>query len=231
MKIYYCRHAEPIYDPDSLTEKGQLQAKALAERLKKVEFSHIYTSPSNRARQTAQATCDATGVPYEVEDWTLELWNDFAVTREDGRKMFCMSIDGVRFREDMKTSLGDEWYTLPCLDTINGREAYDKVIRNSDEFLARHGYVREGSVYKITRENEDNIAMFAHGGFGLVWLAHILAVPLPIFWAGFGINHASLTVINFKNKPSGYTVPSLLCFSDTSHLFGKKSLHSDSLDY
>ena len=68
-------------------------------------------------------------------------------------------------------------------------------------------------------------------GFGLVWLAHILAIPLPIFWAGFGINHASLTVINFKNAPSGYTAPCLQCFSDTSHLYGDESLHSDSLDF
>ncbi|MCR5263187.1 MAG: histidine phosphatase family protein [Clostridiales bacterium] len=231
MKIYYCRHAEPIYSPDSLTEKGHLQAKALAERLKKVNFSHIYTSPSNRARLTAQATCDAVGLQYSVEDWTLELWDDFAVTKEDGKKMFCMSINGVKFREDIKTSLGDEWHTLPCLSTIDGKAAYEKVIRNSDSFLARHGYEREGSVYRITRENDENIAMFAHGGFGLVWLAHILAVPLPIFWAGFDINHASLTVINFKNDPSGYTTPKLKCFSDTSHLFGNESLHSDSLDF
>ena len=229
MKIYYCRHAEPIYDPDSLTEKGHRQARALAKRLSKVEFSHIYTSPSNRARQTAQATCDAVGMQYSVEDWTLELWNDFAITREDGKKMFCMSVDGVRYREDMKTSLGDEWYTLPCLDTIDGKNAFAKVVRNSDEFLARHGYVREGSIYRIEKENEDNIAMFAHGGFGLVWVAHILAVPLPIFWSGFDFKHASLTIIHFKNKPSGYTVPHLECFSDTSHLYEDESLHSDCL--
>ena len=33
MLLYYVRHGDPIYDPDSLTPLGQEQAKALAKRL------------------------------------------------------------------------------------------------------------------------------------------------------------------------------------------------------
>ena len=34
MLLFYVRHGDPIYSPDSLTEQGQLQAEALVERMK-----------------------------------------------------------------------------------------------------------------------------------------------------------------------------------------------------
>ena len=33
MLLYIVRHGDPIYNPDSLTERGKLQAAALGKRL------------------------------------------------------------------------------------------------------------------------------------------------------------------------------------------------------
>lgn len=33
MILFYIRHGEPIYEPDSLTELGERQAEAVAKRL------------------------------------------------------------------------------------------------------------------------------------------------------------------------------------------------------
>jgi hypothetical protein len=40
----------------------------------------------------------------------------------------------------------------------------------SDEFLAWHGYRRDGREYRIESPNRDRRAIFCHGGFGLTWI-------------------------------------------------------------
>ena len=59
MLLYYVRHGDPIYEPDSLTELGHKQAAALAKRFSLYGLDEVYSSPSIRARQTAQPTCEA----------------------------------------------------------------------------------------------------------------------------------------------------------------------------
>ena len=46
MLLYIIRHGDPIYDPDSLTEKGKQQAQALARRLSTHGLNKIFSSPA-----------------------------------------------------------------------------------------------------------------------------------------------------------------------------------------
>ena len=62
MLLYIVRHGDPIYNPDSLTPKGHLQAKALAKRFALHGLDKIYSSPLIRAQQTAKPTCDILGL-------------------------------------------------------------------------------------------------------------------------------------------------------------------------
>jgi probable phosphoglycerate mutase len=56
-----------------LTETGELQAKAAAQRLgARGGIDRIVTSPLQRARRTAEAVAAATGAPVEVDDGWLE---------------------------------------------------------------------------------------------------------------------------------------------------------------
>ena len=59
-------------------------------------------------------------------------------------------------------------------------EGFEQLKAHSDEFIARHGYVREGSRYRVTAPNRERIAVFCHGGLGLTWLAHLLDLPLTL---------------------------------------------------
>ena len=54
MRLYIIRHAEPDYPRDALTVCGHAQAQALAHRLGKMEIGHVYSSPMNRALETAR---------------------------------------------------------------------------------------------------------------------------------------------------------------------------------
>lgn len=63
LKLYLTRHGQTLWNVESrlqgwgdspLTEKGISNARALGERLKKIEFYEVYASPLGRAMTTAQ---------------------------------------------------------------------------------------------------------------------------------------------------------------------------------
>ena len=72
MIFYYVRHGDPIYKPNQLTELGKLQTSAAAKRLARYGIDMVYSSPSNRAQQTAQPLCDITKKTMNLLDWTDE---------------------------------------------------------------------------------------------------------------------------------------------------------------
>ena len=72
MLLFYIRHGDPIYRPNSLTELGKRQAEALAKRLALYGLDRIYSSPSVRAMQTAESTSALTKKDIVPLDWCLE---------------------------------------------------------------------------------------------------------------------------------------------------------------
>lgn len=73
MLLYIVRHADPIYETDSLTERGKLQAKAVAKRLRKAGIERIFSSPLGRAKETAEYTCKLLKLDKRIEEWTHEI--------------------------------------------------------------------------------------------------------------------------------------------------------------
>ena len=55
MRIYIIRHADPDYENDTITPRGHLEAKALAERMLQENIDSI-CSPLQRARHTMNYT-------------------------------------------------------------------------------------------------------------------------------------------------------------------------------
>jgi probable phosphoglycerate mutase len=78
MRLYFVRHGESEANllnefsnrglKHGLTEKGQQQAYALAQRLHAVPVVAIFSSPLLRARQTAEILAHELGVAYQVAD-------------------------------------------------------------------------------------------------------------------------------------------------------------------
>ncbi len=84
--------------------------------------------------------------------------------------------------------------------------------------IAAFGYVREGDRWRIERRSDARIAIVAHNGTVLLFLAHLLAIPLPLAWCGFYAWPASLTAFHFEEQSSTWAVPRALYVADTSHL-------------
>ena len=226
MLLFIVRHGDPIYNPDSLTPKGHLQAKALAKRFGMHGLDKIYASPLNRAQQTAQPTSELLGLPIEIEEWTSESLaaGSFFVDRPDGSRGWIFHQNPTILKNDASHTLVDNWYEAECFKGYDKdfKGGYERIQKASDEFLARHGYERDGSVYKITNPNNDRIAVFCHQGFGVTWLSHLLGIPPHMFWTSFDFSHSGVTVLEFRNYNNRLTVPQCLQLSDLSHIFADR---------
>lgn len=219
MLLYVIRHGDPIYDPDTLTPKGKLQATAMGKRLAIHGLDRVFVSPNGRARETCQPACDLLGLTPTVEAWTSEdlTWRDFSRVDEKGRRYWSFMIPGHLLRSD-PAALSDKWYESRFFDETNAKAGYERVQREADAFLARLGYERHGDVYRITSPSEERMALFCHQGFGLTFLSHLLGIHPVRFWTSFDITHSGLTILRFANHPDGMTVPTCLTLSDMSHI-------------
>ena len=227
MLLFVIRHGDPIYDPDSLTPKGRLQAQALAKRFAIHGLDRIYSSPLIRAQQTAKPTSEVLHLPVEIEEWTSEnlAWQDLSVQQEDGSRRWIFSSQNTLFRQNGDELLGfANWKKARSLEKLDTERAMTRIQKESDAFLERLGYQRTGSVYKIIHPNEERVALFCHQGFSLLWFPYLLNLPPHLFWSAFDVNHAGVSIFEFKNNPDGLTAPRCIAFSDNSHLLLDNSL-------
>jgi len=229
MLLYIIRHGDPIYDPDSLTERGKLQAAALAKRLARYGVDRIYTSPLIRAQQTAEPTCILLEKKAEILDWTSEslAWMDFSCEYAPGHRGWCFHTGNgpEELRGPEVEKLGKEWYKADYFSKngIRAEEGYKRLRTASDAFLASLGYEHDPDCarYKITNPTDERIAVFCHQGFGLSWLGILLDITLPVAWTNFDMSHSDLTVIQFPHHGSGYSIPKMLTLSNDSHLYAE----------
>lgn len=226
MRLYIIRHGDPIYNPDSLTPKGHLQAAALAKRFAISGLTKIYSSPMIRAQQTAQPTADILNMPIEILDWTSELAaaKDFFVEKRksDGKRNWIFGVNPTYFKNNESIKYFDNWYESdffkdhPEKDFKSG---FERIQNASDELLLKHGYRRNGIVYDIINPNDDKIAVFCHSGFGNIWIAHLLGLPPHLAWGNISMPCTGVTVFDFKNYENSLTQPSCLQMGDLSHLY------------
>ena len=225
MLLYYVRHGEPIYDPDSLTEYGHEQAEALVERFKRVGLDRIYSSTSNRAVQTAAPTARALGIEPTLLDFANEkyAWEQMGNEIYGTRRIRTWAMYDPeflrRFNEPEVYALGDRWYDSPLFEGTRFKECMLRVNAGVDELMLSLGYRhdRARGGYEVVRENRERVALFAHQGFGLIFFSSLLDIPYPIVATRMDMTHSGMTVINFGEGP--FCRPKMLQLSNDSHLF------------
>lgn len=217
MRLYIIRHADPDYPNRTITDKGHLEAQALAKRLAFQGLDRIYSSPLGRAIHTAQYTADTLNMDYQIEDWTQE--TGLLLQDESIGEVCAWDLDGEIIRGEISPTTYHNWYHEKPFDSAVFREYFEALEQKSDEFLSRHGYVRDQRRYRIVESNREQIAIFCHGGFGLTWIAHLLEIPIPIMWSGFVLAPSSVTTILFDERSDQWAVPRCLGLADISHLY------------
>ncbi len=238
MLFLYVRHGDPIYEPDSLTEEGHRQAEALSKRLARYGVDEIYASTSNRARLTAKPTCEKLGLEATLLDWANEYYAfcDMSVRKEDDTRCWCFYSAAFKekFVHPEVRALGNKWYEHELFKDEGFAAGVQRVDREADEFFRSLGYEheRETGRFKAIQPNEKRVALFAHQGFGLLFLSSVLGIPYNEFCVRFDLSCSSMTAIRFDVSADGYVYPKLMQLSNDGHLYkeGLSTLYNGELE-
>lgn len=235
MFLFYVRHGNPCYNPDSLTAHGKREAEAVCKRIAKFGIDEIYSSDSVRANETSIPLSELTHKTVTKLPWLNEKITAkyFYITEENGYE------EWVFFRPEFKKifvskelrELGDKWYLHKDLAKYNMEEGFKLIGKNIDEFLLSLGYKhdRENKRFIAVKPSEKRIALFAHQGMGIFFLSYILDIPFPDFSIHFDMITSGLTAIEFKNE-DGFVYPRIVQFSSDAHLYAE-NLPTGYLDF
>ncbi len=229
MLLYIIRHGDPIYETDSLTERGRLQAEAVAKRMKAAGINKVFSSPMGRARMTAEPTCRLLGLECNIEKWAHEIYDPFPDINQTVGRITQNIYERGNGSIDIpyERSFECEGFNTPQM-----RDSAEFIKREGNAFLERLGYKEENGIYRVVCPNNDRIALFCHAVMGRVWLSTLLHIPVHMMWLAFSYTHTGVTIIEFPNTDNGITVPRCRCFSDMSHLFdaGLDMKHDNDID-
>ena len=153
MVIYYVRHGDPIYSPDSLTELGHKQAEAVSERMVEISPDVIYASTSNRAVLTAKPTCEKLFLEPILLDFANEgyAWADLSV----GKYWLFQDKDWIKkLAKKEVRKMGYEWYNYPDFLPYNFEKGIKRIDNETDKWLLELGlkHDRENGIYEIVKK-------------------------------------------------------------------------------
>jgi probable phosphoglycerate mutase len=153
-----------------LNEQGRGEAKRAAERLKSKPIRHLFSSPMERCRETAEPIARALSVPVQISEAINEV--DFGAWQ--GAEMATLAADD-RWRRWTKYRSA---HRLPAGETVIGIQArvVNEMIRLRDEFPDEH------------------LALVSHGDPIRAALCHWLGIPLD-FMVRFEVAPGSVSVV------------------------------------
>jgi probable phosphoglycerate mutase len=181
LKLIVVRHAESRWNPlgryqglldPELTERGERQARALADELGKENISRVYSSPLKRTYQTAKIISQKLGVPLYREDRVIEI---------DHGKWSGMLVEEVKEKYPEEFEL---WIKEPHRIKFEGGESLEDVFNRVRDFLE---FVKE-------KHREETIVVVSHTVPIRCMYCALLDVSLSKFWS-FGCDNASYSVV------------------------------------
>lgn len=224
MLFFYVRHGRPTYNPDALKPVGHRQAEAVAKRLALYGIDKVFASSSNRAIETSRPTCEICEREATILDWCNEghAFHDTAIELPGGgcTWAFCNHDYKLKFIDPEVQRLGDEWYNHPFFSETRFKEGIQRVDRETDALFAGLGYRhdRARKVFIPEHPTDERIALFAHEGFGKMFLSSVLDVPYNLFCTRFELSYTGMTVIEFAVEDD-IVVPRVLTHANDSHLY------------
>lgn len=168
-----------------LNAAGRQQAQALAARLQAAPLKAIYSSPLERARETAAPLAEAKQLPVTILDGLGEVQYG--------------AWQGKSLKRLARTKLWRTVQGLPSAMQFPGGETFRAVQSRAVD-----------AVEQIARAHpKDLVAAFSHGDVIKLVVAHYLGLPLDLFQR-LMINTASITALQL-----GHGRPVLVKLNDT----------------
>lgn len=219
MKLIIVRHGEPDYEHDSLTEKGDREASLLADMICGMDVKAFYCSPLGRARRTAAFTLERMGREAEVLPWLQEFRGRCVKPNIPDRETIFWDWLPQDWTRRKLFYDKDRWVDAPELAGTNVVDEYRTVITGFDSLLARHGYVRDGELYRAVAPNNDTIVLFCHLGVQAVFVSHLLGIAPLVMLQGFSPAPTGVTTIATEERIEGIAAFRILSYGSTGHLY------------
>ena len=190
MKLYFVRHGESeanilrvISNRENafgLTALGKQQALTLADRLKDITFTAIYSSPIMRARETAEILSRSFSLQYQITEALREY--DCGILEDKS--------DEASWR--LHTEIAEDW-TLHH-NHLRGPEGGESYLDIQDRFLP--------FIEKLKHEclhDDEHILLVAHGGLLQLMLPLILTNVDDHFVRAHGIRHTECVIAELRS--------------------------------
>ncbi len=174
-----------------LNENGRKQAEHLAQALGSAPIKSIYSSPLERAMETAEPLAHALNLAVHVAPGIAEL--------------ACGDWQGKTLKQLGRLKLWKVVQEKPSTFRFPGGESFfeaqARAVAEVDRILAAH-------------EEQDLVALFSHGDIIRLLVAHFLGVPLDLFQR-LSANPASVSVVHVdrKGRPHVAHVNQVLAFT------------------
>lgn len=201
MLIYFIRHGNPCYDPDSLTERGHYEAEETGKFLLTRNIDRIYSSDSKRAFQTAEHFANLAHKEIAQFHWASEyVSGDYFGTTINGHFEFFDTAP--QFREACYRDQDDPlWYKNEPWCNMRMKEGSDLFDKEIDNWLASMNIIHDRSKkeYFVKDGAPKSVALFSHGGVGMKFLTSMLDINLvkfPVLFRGFDTCSINIFEIN-----------------------------------
>ena len=236
MKLIFIRHGDPDYVRDGLTEKGRVEAKALADMIERYNIDEVYQSPLGRAVETAEYSLKVLGKPVTTCDWLKE----FPALVDPNKSAEVVKAYTKDYQKDPETGLYPKhivwdmmpsyygshpelfdyegWKKAEVLKDSDAVEVYDYVTSEFAKLLEKYGYVRDGYAYKVAEGNNKTIAFFCHYGITGVLLSYLWRVSPFVPLQYIAVAPTSVTVVASEEREKGIATFRTIRMGDISHL-------------
>ncbi len=171
-----------------LNAQGRTEAEALARRLAQVEITAIYTSPLERALETAEIIAAPHNMPVTV--------------REGLGEVRCGRWTGQKIERLRRRRLWRQVQIVPSMSRLPGGESMFEVQMR----------MRAELEHLCTAHPRQTVAVVSHADPTKAAVAFYIGLPLDLFQR-LAVGPASLTVLEL-----GGVLPRLVCLNDTGHL-------------
>jgi len=218
MKLIIIRHADPDYSIDSLTEKGWREAELLSDRIVNMDVKEFYMSPLGRAKDTASITLKRMKREAIVLDWLKEFFVP-VIDEKTGKKRIPWDFIPEEWTAINEYYNKDLWHTVPIMQSGHVFDEAMRVYKGLDEVIKKHGYERDGKIYRAVNPNTDTIVFFCHFGVECVMLGHLLGISPVVLWHGFCAAPTSVTTLVTEERRKGIAYFRMTSFGDISHLY------------
>lgn len=181
-----------------LNEQGRAEAEALAARLARTDLAAVYSSPMERARETAQRIADRHSLEVRIHPGLHEV---------DCGEWSGQPVD--RLRENpywLPLRTYPAWVPFPGGET--SWQVQVRVLAALEEIRVAHPH--------------QTVAIVFHADPIRLAVAHYIGLPIDLF-RRLPLSPASLTVVAFVPLPQAPHLvrPRLVCLNDTAHLEGR----------